>query len=95
MQCRFTLHNNSKAFEPLQKAIIICPIGASSTDYLKCLNPHFHFVHKTDAYDGIIDFAEQNNSDIILTIPKKHAFYHKSRTKQLLFNASFTVMTMQ
>jgi len=65
------------------------------TDYLKCLNPHFHFVHNTDTYDGIIDFAEQNNSDIILTIPKKHAFFHKSRTKQLLFNAPFTVMTMQ
>jgi hypothetical protein len=37
----------------------------------------FPFVHNTDAYDGIIDFAEQNNSDIILTIIKagQNSFY--------------------
>jgi nucleotide-binding universal stress UspA family protein len=65
------------------------------TNYLKCLNPQFHFVYNTNVYKGIIDFAKQNNSDIILTIPKKRSFFYKSRSKQLLFNAPITIMTMQ
>lgn len=63
--------------------------------YLDSLNPQFHFLFGRDIYKGIINFATENKSDIILTFPKKHQFFHKSRSKQLVFNASFTVMTIQ
>jgi nucleotide-binding universal stress UspA family protein len=63
--------------------------------YLESLDPQFHFVYNPNVYKGVIDFAKENHSDIILTFPKKHQFFHKSQSKQLVFNAPFTVMTIQ
>jgi nucleotide-binding universal stress UspA family protein len=64
-------------------------------NYLNSLNPQFHFIYHSNVYKGIIDFAKENKSDIILTFPKKHVFFHKSESKQLIFNAPFTVMAIQ
>jgi nucleotide-binding universal stress UspA family protein len=63
-------------------------------NYLHSLNPQFYFIYNRDVYKGIIDFAKENKSDMILTLPKEHAFFHKSESKQLIFNAPFAVMTM-
>ena len=65
------------------------------TNYLKILNPHFHFIKSKNVYEAITDFAKKNDADLILTFPKKHAFFHKSESKQLIFNAPFAVMTIQ
>jgi nucleotide-binding universal stress UspA family protein len=67
---------------------------AQLTGYLKKIDPQFHFIYNKNIYSGITDFAEQNNSNIILTVPKKHALFHSSKSKQLIFNAPFTVMAM-
>jgi K+-sensing histidine kinase KdpD len=64
------------------------------TNYLKHLNSQFHFIKSKNVYEAVIDFARKNNSDLILTFPKKHAFFHNSESKQLIFNAPFAVMTM-
>jgi len=63
--------------------------------YLDSIDPQFHFIYNKDVYKGIIDFAKENKSDIILAFPKKHAFFHKSESKQFIFNAPLTVMTIQ
>jgi len=65
------------------------------TNNLCSLNPQFHFIYNREVYNGIINFAKENNTDIILTFPKKHGFFRKSESKQLIFNAPFTVMTIQ
>lgn len=64
-------------------------------NYLKHLNPEFHFVHNKNVQEGILSFAKKNKMDMILTFPKKHAFFHNSESKQLIFNSPVTVMTLQ
>jgi len=63
--------------------------------YLKDLNPVFHFLKSKNVQKGILVFAENNNADMILTFPKKHAFFHNSESKQLIFNSPVTVMAIQ
>ena len=63
--------------------------------YLKDLAPRFHFIKSKNVYEAITNFAQKNNSDLILAFPKKHAFFHKSESKQLIYNSPFAVMTIQ
>ena len=63
--------------------------------YLKLVNPQFHFIKNENVFKAVLNFARENNSDLILTIPRKHAFFYKSESKQLIFNSPFAVMTMQ
>jgi len=65
------------------------------TNYLKSLSPQFHFIKSKNVYEAVTYFARNNNSDLILTFPKKHAFFYKSESKQFIFNAPFAVMTIQ
>jgi nucleotide-binding universal stress UspA family protein len=59
-------------------------------------NPIFHFIQHTDIEDGINEFAEKNNLDVIITIPKKHrlleSLFRKSATKRLVFESHIPVM---
>lgn len=83
------VYNNEDKFEIMSARI------TEITNYLEKINPQFHFIKNTDVHKAILEFARKNNSDLILTFPKKHAFFHKSESKQLIFNAPFAVMTMQ
>lgn len=58
--------------------------------------PSYHFIEHADIEDGINEFAEKNNLDLIITIPKKHkllqAIFKPSSTKQLVYQAHVPVM---
>ena len=60
------------------------------------LNPEYHFIEHKDIEDGINAFAETNNLDLLITIPKKHkrleGLFRKSSTKQLMFQSHVPVM---
>ena len=60
------------------------------------LNPQYHYVEHRDIEDGINEFAEKNNLDLVITIPKKHklleGLFKKSSTKQLVFQSHVPVM---
>jgi nucleotide-binding universal stress UspA family protein len=62
----------------------------------KHANPHYHFIEDADIEDGINEFAENNNLDLIITIPKKHklldGLFKTSSTKQLVFESHIPVM---
>jgi nucleotide-binding universal stress UspA family protein len=83
------VYNDEEKFEVISNRMY------ELTNYLNSLKPRVHFVYNKKVLDGIISFAKENNSDIILAIPKKHAFFYKSQSKQLLFNSAFTIMTIQ
>lgn len=59
-------------------------------------NPIYHFIEHADIEDGINEFAEKNNIDIIITIPKKHRLlegvFKPSSTKQLVYQSHVPVM---
>jgi nucleotide-binding universal stress UspA family protein len=63
---------------------------------VKELNPKFHFIDHGDIEDGINEFAEKNNLDLIIAIPKKHklldGIFKPSSTKQLVFESHIPVM---
>jgi nucleotide-binding universal stress UspA family protein len=63
--------------------------------YLKNLNPLFHSINNDNVQQGILHFAEKHSIDMILTFPKKHSFFHKSESKQFIFNSPVTVMTIK
>ena len=63
---------------------------------LESLNPTYHYIENQDIEDGINEFAETNNLDIVITIPKKHkrvgGLFKKSSTKQLVFESHVPIM---
>lgn len=63
---------------------------------LEGLNPIYHFIDHPDIEDGINEFAEKNNLDLLITIPKKHklldALFRPSSTKQLVFESHIPIM---
>lgn len=60
------------------------------------LNPSYHFIEHTDVEDGINEFVDKNNIDLLITIPKKHklldGLFKKSNTKQLVTQSHVPVM---
>ena len=63
---------------------------------LEDVNPHYDFIQHRDVEDGINEFAEKNNLDLIISIPKKHklleGIFKPSSTRQLLFQSHIPVM---
>lgn len=62
--------------------------------HLQSLNPEYHFINNKNVQQGIFSFVEKEKIDMILTFPKKHAFFHNSESKLLIFNSPITVMTI-
>ncbi len=63
---------------------------------LEEVKPVYHFIEHPDIEDGVNEFAEKNNLDIIIAIPKRHklldGIFKPSSTKQLLFQSHVPVM---
>jgi nucleotide-binding universal stress UspA family protein len=77
-----------KADTPLQSIVLHTA--------LEELNPQYHNIEHRDIEDGINEFAEKNNLDLIITIPKKHklleGLFKRSSTKQLVFESHVPVV---
>jgi len=58
----------------------------------------YHFITNTDTDAGIIDFAEKNNIDLLITLPKRHSLLnkiaHASHTKQFILHSHVPVMVL-
>jgi nucleotide-binding universal stress UspA family protein len=63
---------------------------------LEELKPIYHFIQHKDIEDGINEFAETNNLDLVISIPKKHklleGIFKPSSTRQLVFESHVPVM---
>jgi nucleotide-binding universal stress UspA family protein len=59
-------------------------------------DPQFHFIRHKDIEDGINEFAEKNNLDLIIAIPKKHklldGLFKPGSTRQLVTESHIPVM---
>ena len=60
------------------------------------MHPQYHFINNADIEDGIHEFAETNNLDLVIAIPKKHklleGIFKPSSTRQLIFQSHIPVM---
>ncbi|NLR59593.1 universal stress protein [Chitinophaga polysaccharea] len=65
---------------------------------LEDFNPVYHFIDNPDVVEGIVEFAEENKADIILTIPKKHGLFEgifkRSRTSKLAYQTHLPLLTL-
>jgi len=65
---------------------------------LEDVKPQYHFINNPDTEDGINEFAETNNLDLVIVIPKKHklleGIFKSSSTKKLVFHSHIPVMCM-
>lgn len=65
---------------------------------LQGYNPEYHFMNDTHFTDAINSFAEQNNIQLIVTIPKKHglfdSLFNRSHTKSLAFHSHVPMLVM-
>jgi nucleotide-binding universal stress UspA family protein len=62
---------------------------------LEDINPNYHFIENADVEKGINEFAEKNNIDLLITIPKKHGLmdlFKHSSTKELIAHSHVPVM---
>ncbi|MES1214790.1 MAG: universal stress protein [Bacteroidota bacterium] len=63
---------------------------------LEGANPSYHFIQHKDIEDGINEFTEKNNIDLLIAIPKKHklleGIFKPSSTKQLVIHSHVPVM---
>ncbi|MBK8610672.1 MAG: universal stress protein [Chitinophagaceae bacterium] len=62
------------------------------------LNPKFHFIANDNTDEGIIDFVDKNNIDLLVVLPKRHnllsRLIHKSHSKQLVLHSHAPVMAI-
>lgn len=62
------------------------------------LLPHFHYINNKNTDQAIIDFAENNQLDLLVIMPKRHGLLdkltHKSHTKQLVLHSHVPVMAL-
>ena len=65
---------------------------------LKGFSPTYHFIENESFTVGINLFAEKNDIDLIITMPKKHGFFDslfkRSHTKKLAFHSYLPLMVM-
>ncbi|MFM1794284.1 MAG: hypothetical protein RL642_669 [Bacteroidota bacterium] len=63
---------------------------------LSGMNPTYDFIENKNINEGINDFAEKNNLDLIITLPQKRNFleslFEKSLTRELLHHTNIPVM---
>lgn len=67
-------------------------------DILGDLNPKYHFINDKDIEKGVAEFAEKNNLDLLIIIPKRHNLvsniFRKSHSKRLVLHAHVPVMAI-
>lgn len=63
---------------------------------LKEYNPVFEYINSTDFVEGVNGFIDTNGIDLLITIPKKHAFFQgllkESHSKKLAFHSHVPLM---
>jgi nucleotide-binding universal stress UspA family protein len=60
------------------------------------MNPLYDFIENKDIDQGLNDFAEKNDLDLVITLPKKHSmlerFFEKSTTRELIHESHIPIM---
>jgi nucleotide-binding universal stress UspA family protein len=60
------------------------------------MNPVYNFIENKDINEGLNEFVEKNDIDLLITLPKRHSilerFFEKSTTRELIHEAHIPVM---
>ncbi len=72
--------------------------SGSLMEILAPLSHEYHFITSENIDEGIIDFVEKNNIDVLIVMPRQHTLLdrliHKSHTKQLVLHSHVPVLAL-
>lgn len=72
--------------------------GTQLIHSLKDLNPSFEFVENEDIVEGINEFANDHNADLIVMIPRKHTLleniFKERNTKRIAFHTHIPILAI-
>ncbi|MGN6193859.1 MAG: universal stress protein [Ginsengibacter sp.] len=63
-------------------------------NWLEDLYPTSYYVKNDDVWRGIAELTKEHNLDLVIIIPKKHGFFHKSQAKDILLHLDVPVMAV-
>ena len=76
----------------------IADIDATTKEILAPASPQYHFRYDTNIENAIKTFAEENNIDWLVVMPRKHSFvesiFHKSHTKAMAHSANIPIVAL-
>lgn len=62
------------------------------------IKPNYYFLKRDEVVEGINEFSETHDLDVVIVIPKKHnmleKIFHKSRSKELVRNAHIPIVSI-
>lgn len=65
---------------------------------LKEADPHFFFINNTDVEKGINEFAENNNVDLLIVMPRRHnlleSLFQKNHATELAFHSHIPILSL-
>jgi nucleotide-binding universal stress UspA family protein len=61
---------------------------------LKEFKPQFYFIHDKTVEAGIEKFIGENKIDLLLLLPKKHSWFHKSQSRQVILHLMVPAMAI-
>lgn len=63
------------------------------------ISPKFFFINNQDVEKGVHEFAESNNVDLLIVVPRKHnlleSLFQKSHSKELVFHSHIPILSVQ
>ena len=90
------IHINEGGGEPYSAEMI--EESGFLQEMLGDLNPKYHFINEPEIEKGISEFAEKNNLDLLIIIPKKHSLLSKlflrRHSRKLVLHTHVPVMAI-
>lgn len=59
---------------------------------LSKIDPHFSLIENEEFVDGIIEYCEVNNPDLLVLFPKKSTWFHQSKSNSLILQPPVPLM---
>jgi nucleotide-binding universal stress UspA family protein len=91
-----------EAFKPVLEIVFVkedSKFGIENVTEAVALQTHFVKYHPTLRYiqnsnivEGIITYLDKNRPDLLIIIPKKHSFFHKSFSRQFIIHPAIPTM---
>ncbi|MBS1510294.1 MAG: universal stress protein [Bacteroidetes bacterium] len=67
-------------------------------EMLEGLKPKYHFITNDNIDKGILDYADGNEIDLLIVLPKRHSLleniFHKSHTKSMVLHSHVPVLAL-
>lgn len=68
------------------------PVAIDIQKALSDSSPHLYLIENRKVADGILEYVEINNPDLLVVFPKKHFWFHRSESNSFIFQPPVPLM---